>query len=122
MRDLGFPMEGEEEEYIEQRWVLFPNKLHFFLIIIFTFLLIFFFRIFMKEKSAPLESEFWKKNYDPYEQDLFHFPDSFKAYQQQYKRYDEAKKFFEENPNAEATVLDREFKEPTDKRPWTRKF
>jgi len=115
-------MEGEEEEYIEQRWVLFPNKLHFFLIIIFTFLLIFFFRIFMKEKSAPLESEFWKKNYDPYEQDLFHFPDSFKAYQQQYKRYDEAKKFFEENPNAEATVLDREFKEPTDKRPWTRKF
>lgn len=56
MRDLGFPMEGEEDEYIEQR-------------------------IFMKEKNAPLESEFWKKNYDPYEQDLFHFPDSFKAYQ-----------------------------------------
>jgi len=86
------------------------------------FLSILFLRIFMKEKNAPLESEFWKKNYDPYEQDLFHFPDSFKAYQQQYKRYDEAKKFFEENPNAEATVLDREFKEPTDKRPWTRKF
>ncbi|EAR99480.2 transcription factor apfi protein, putative (macronuclear) [Tetrahymena thermophila SB210] len=97
MRDLGFPMEGEEEEYIEQR-------------------------VFMREQLPPLESEFWKKNYDPYEQDLFHFPDSFKAYQQQYKRYDEAKKYFEENPNVEATIIDREFKEPTNKKPWTRKY
>lgn len=76
----------------------------------------------MKDKLPPLESEFWKKNYDPYEQDLFHFPDSFKAYQQQYKRYDEAKKYFEENPNAEATILDREFQAPTDRKPWTRKY
>lgn len=76
----------------------------------------------MKEKSAPLESEFWKKNYDPYEQDLYNFPDSFKQYQQAYKRYDEAKEYFEKNPNVEATIIDRSFKEPSNAKPWTRKY
>jgi len=33
----------------------------------------------MKETSSPKESEFYKKNYDPYEQDLFNFPDSNKS-------------------------------------------
>lgn len=32
-------------------------------------------RVFYKEKEA-LEEQHWKKNYDPYEQDLFNFPDS----------------------------------------------
>lgn len=30
----------------------------------------------MKDGGMPKESDFWKKNYDPYEQDLFNFPDS----------------------------------------------
>ena len=33
-------------------------------------------RVFLKDPGSPKESEFWKKNYDPYEQDLFNFPDS----------------------------------------------
>ena len=32
-------------------------------------------RVFIKEPDAPKESEFTRKHYDPYEQDLYHFPD-----------------------------------------------
>ncbi|EGR30110.1 transcription factor apfi, putative [Ichthyophthirius multifiliis] len=97
LQDLGFPMEFEDEDYMEQR-------------------------IHMKEKLAPEESEFWKKNYDPYEQDLFHFPDNFKTYQQNYDKYDEIKKYFDENPNVERTVIDREFSQPKYDAPWSKKY
>lgn len=49
-KELGFPVEYEDEDFLEQR-------------------------VFMREHE-PSEEQYWKKNYDPYEQDLYHFPDS----------------------------------------------
>lgn len=64
-----------------------------------------------------------KKNYDPYEQDLFHFPDAFKVFGQNYEKYDELKKHFDSNPDAVASdPTDKTFKEPKDNSPWERKF
>ncbi|KRX07622.1 Trimeric LpxA-like protein [Pseudocohnilembus persalinus] len=98
MKELGFPMEFDDEDYIEQR-------------------------VFLKKANGPKESEFWNKQYDAYEQDLYHFPDSFKQFSENYDRYDEVKRFFEANPHAEAQEpKNKEFEYPTDKHSWTRKF
>ena len=51
LRELGFPTEYDDEDYIEQR-------------------------VFLKDQGSISEDQFWKKSYDPYEQDLFNFPDS----------------------------------------------
>jgi len=53
MRELGLPVDNEDEENMEQR-------------------------VFYKEYE-PTESETWRKNYDIYEQDLFNFPDNFRV-------------------------------------------
>lgn len=37
-------------------------------------------RVLAKDQGTLREDEFWKKNYDPYEQDLYHFPDSINQY------------------------------------------
>jgi carbonic anhydrase/acetyltransferase-like protein (isoleucine patch superfamily) len=50
LHELGFPMEAEDEHYIEQR-------------------------VFFKQPTV-VEEQYWKKHYDPYEQDLYNFPDS----------------------------------------------
>jgi len=55
IKDLGFPMEYEDDDFIEHR-------------------------VFLKDQGKLSEDELWKKNYDPYEQDLFSFPDNFKIY------------------------------------------
>jgi len=97
LQELGFPMEAEDEDYIENR-------------------------VFYKEKEQ-LEEQHWKKNYDPYEQDLFNFPDSFKIYGENYQQYEDIKQYFEQNPNVEVQSVDREVRKPAeDNSPWTRKF
>lgn len=97
LQELGFPMEAEDENYVEQR-------------------------VFLKTPVQP-EEQHWKKHYDPYEQDLYNFPDSFKVYGENYQKYEEIKKYFEENPEAQVRTIDRDIKKkPTDQSPWTRKF
>jgi len=76
----------------------------------------------MKDGGMPKESDFWKKNYDPYEQDLFNFPDSFKNYQENYDRYEEVKKFFEQNPKAEAVTPNRTVNPSKNDKSWSRKW
>lgn len=51
LRELGFPTSYDDEDYIEQR-------------------------VFLKDFGSNTEDKMWKKSYDPYEQDLFNFPDS----------------------------------------------
>ena len=42
---------------------------------------------------------------------------------QNYEKYDELKKHFDSNPDAEASdPTDKTFKEPKDNSPWERKF
>lgn len=84
IRKLGFPMNYEDEDYIEQR-------------------------VFLKEPNSPKESEYFNKNYDPYEQDLENFPDSFKVYGENYQRYDDLQKYFKENPTGQAQELSDRF-------------
>lgn len=97
LQELGFPMEEPDENYIEQR-------------------------VLLKQPVKP-EEQYWKKHYDPYEQDLYNFPDSFKIYGENYGKYEEIKKYFEENPEAEVRTINRDLKKkPTDESPWTRKF
>jgi hypothetical protein len=59
-------------------------------------------RVLLREFKTIKKSELEEKDYDPYEQDLYHFPDSFKIYGDNYERYDELKRYFEENPHQEA--------------------
>lgn len=51
LKELGFPTSYDDEDYIEQR-------------------------VLLKDHGTFNEDQLWKKSYDPYEQDLFHFPDS----------------------------------------------
>jgi carbonic anhydrase/acetyltransferase-like protein (isoleucine patch superfamily) len=96
-KELGFPMEADDEDFMEQR-------------------------IFMREHE-PSEEQHWKKNYDPYEQDLFHFPDSFKIYGENFDRYEDLKKYFQENPNVQASQIERKERvPPKSDKAWTRKF
>lgn len=96
-KELGFPVEYEDEDFVEQR-------------------------VFMREHE-PSEELYWKKNYDPYEQDLYHFPDSFKIYGENYEKYEQLKKYFEENPTAQVQQMEREKRIPNrDDSAWTRKF
>jgi hypothetical protein len=97
LRELGFPITYEDEDFIEQR-------------------------VFLKDFGSPKESEFHKKFYDPYEQDLFNFPDSFKKYGENYDKYEEVKRFFDENPHAEASTPNRENEIPKDQKSWTRRY
>jgi len=70
-----------------------------------------------------LKSNGGKKNYDPYEQDLYNFPDSFKIYGENYQKYEDAKKFFEENPHAKGQPIERKERiDPVNNEPWERKF
>jgi len=97
LQELGMPVEAEDENYIEHR-------------------------VLYKQPSKP-EEQYWKKHYDPYEQDVYNFPDSFKAYGENYGKYEEIKKYFEENPDAQPQNFDRTVKKkPSDESPWTRKF
>jgi len=97
MRELGFPTEAQDEDYAEQR-------------------------MFMKERDHP-EEQYWKKHYDPYEQDVFNFPDSFKVYGENFQQYEDIKKYFEQNPDSAMQILDRtEKKVPEDQTPWTRRL
>lgn len=97
LQEMGLPVEPEDEQYIEQR-------------------------VLLKLPRHP-EEQYWNKHYDPYEQDLYNFPDSFKIYQENYQQYEDLKKYFEENPNAEVKTVNRYNKQkPTDDSPWTRKF
>ena len=47
--------------------------------------LFFTFRIYVKEPKGHKESVFHQKNYDPYEQDLEHFPDCKYLYSNNYE-------------------------------------
>jgi carbonic anhydrase/acetyltransferase-like protein (isoleucine patch superfamily) len=97
MRELGFPIEEGDDEFLEQR-------IH-------------------HKEPTDTETEWWNKRYDPYETDLYHYPDSFKIYGENFKRYEEVKKFFDENPYAVGQTVERqETIRPTDKEPWQRKF
>lgn len=97
LQELGFPMEAEDENYVEQRV--------------------------MMKHPPEAEELYWKKHYDPYEQDLYNFPDNFKLYGENYEKYEEIKKYFEENPEVGMQTFDRSKKQkPIDESPWTRKF
>jgi len=96
-KELGFPMEQQDEDFIEQR-------------------------VFMREHE-PSEEQHWKKNYDPYEQDLYHFPDSFKIYGENFGKYEELKKYFEENPHTKVQTMERQARvPPKDDAAWTKKW
>mmetsp|Transcript_40300 Transcript_40300/g.35804 ORF Transcript_40300/g.35804 Transcript_40300/m.35804 type:complete len:177 (+) Transcript_40300:509-1039(+) len=75
LREMGFPVDEEDQDLIEQR-------------------------IIMREYEQTEEADM--KNYDPYTQDLYHFPDHLKVYQENYSQYDELKQYFEENPSVVA--------------------
>ena len=78
LREMGFPVDEEDQDLIEQRYEyyrivntlyfsdiayqndIFPTNLNFF-------------RIIMREYEQTEEADM--KNYDPYTQDLYHFPD-----------------------------------------------
>lgn len=97
MKELGFPVEAEDEDYIEQR-------------------------VFYKDPELP-EDQYWKKNYDPYEQDVYNFPDSFKVYGENYGKYEELQKYFDENPNVGVQTVEKTDKsKPTVDAPWTRRY
>jgi len=98
MKELGFPMEFDDEDFIEQR-------------------------IHHKDTGSIHEEQHWKKTYDVYEQDLYNFPDSFKVYGENHNRYEEIKKFFDENPHAEGRPVERkERQEAYTNEPFERKF
>eukprot|EP01017_Pseudomicrothorax_dubius_P014439 TRINITY_DN1685_c0_g1_i1.p1 TRINITY_DN1685_c0_g1~~TRINITY_DN1685_c0_g1_i1.p1 ORF type:complete len:348 (-),score=73.18 TRINITY_DN1685_c0_g1_i1:176-1219(-) len=98
IKQLGFPVEYDDQDFIEQR-------------------------VWAKDFGSAFEDKYWKKNYDPYEQDLYHYPDSFKKHQEDFSKYEKAKKYFEENPNVEAYTLERQNRiHPTSDEPWTRKY
>jgi len=74
-------------------------------------------------EHEPSEEQHWKKNYDPYEQDLYHFPDSFKMYGENHQKYEDLKKYFDENPDAKVQNMERKARVPSrDDAPWTRKI
>ena len=57
--------------------------------------------MFLRDMGSQSEDKRWKKSYDPYEQDLFNFPDSqfcklgFKIYGENFEYYEQAKARFE---------------------------
>lgn len=97
LQEIGLPIEPEDENYLEQR-------------------------VLYKQAKHP-EEQYWNKHYDPYEQDLYNFPDNFKIYEENYQQYDDLKRYFEENPNVEVKTINRKDKvKPSDDSPWTRRF
>jgi hypothetical protein len=97
MREMGLPVDGEDEENMEQR-------------------------VFYKEYE-PTESELWKKNYDVYEQDLFNFPDNFKIKGENYEQYEKLRKHFQDNPEENVQLTEKfQIIPPKSDVPFTRKF
>lgn len=97
MKDLGFPIDGEDDDYIEQR-------------------------VFLKSNGEVSEDQLWRKNYDPFEQDLSNFPDSFKEYKENYERVDEVRKYFEQNPHAQAQNIKDMKGTSASQDPWQNRF
>lgn len=69
-KEFGLPLTEEDQQYTEQSLALIAPE-------------------------SPKESEFLKKNYDPYEQDLYNFPDEFKVFGENFEKYEAAKKYFD---------------------------
>ena len=64
-----------------------------------------------------------EKAWLPYEQDLSHYPEVFKQYQENYARFDAAKKKFEtEEPFVEQGESPFTRKTPKDMSPWEKKY
>ena len=63
------------------------------------------------------------KAWVPYEQDLTHYPEVFKVYQENYDRYDKVKKRFEtEEPLVEQGESPFTRRMPKDMSPWEKKY
>lgn len=76
------------------------------------------------DKHNPqFENNAENKSWNPYEQDLTHYPEVFKKYQENYKKYDEVKERFE-TEDVLAEQGDDPFKKklPKDMRPWEMKY
>ncbi|CAD8050818.1 unnamed protein product [Paramecium sonneborni] len=95
--ELNFPLEYEDEEFIEQR-------------------------VFMKQQPPMfMDSENLQSQQDQYEQDLNQFSENMQKYSEDYQIYEEAKKYFEQNPQAKANQFAPK-SEILDNNPWSRKY
>ncbi|CAD8046452.1 unnamed protein product [Paramecium primaurelia] len=95
--ELNFPLEYEDEEFIEQR-------------------------VFMKQQPPMfMDSENLQSQQDQYEQDLSQFSENMQKYSEDYQIYEEAKKYFEQNPQAKANQFAPKSEIPDDN-PWSRKY
>ncbi|CAK90824.1 unnamed protein product (macronuclear) [Paramecium tetraurelia] len=95
--ELNFPLEYEDEEFIEQR-------------------------VFMKQQPPMfMDSENLFSQQDQYEQDLSQFSENMQKYSEDYQIYEEAKKYFESNPQAKANQFQPKNEIP-DEKPWSRKY
>ena len=63
------------------------------------------------------------KTWTPYEQDMSHYPEVFKNYQENYRKHDEVKeRFSKENPLEEQGEDHQTRKLPKDMSPWEKKY
>jgi len=74
-------------------------------------------------KDPNHEEGSFDKQWVPYEQDLTHYPEVFKMYQENYKKHDQVKKRFEtEEPMVEQGESPFTRRLPKDMSPWEKKY
>ena len=104
--DVGMPVTHDDMEYIEHRiYHDYVGSVDFDL------------------KDPNHEPDSFDKQWVPYEQDLTHYPEVFKMYQENYGRYEKVKKRFEnEEPLQEQGESPFTRKMPKDMSPWEKRY
>jgi hypothetical protein len=76
-----------------------------------------------KQMIRSMEAEYHQRGWNPYEQDLTHYPELYKMYGENFERYEKAKRRFETEPMGEETAPGPLTKRmPRNLDPWTKKY